>query len=137
MQPLLLMKQTLEAPYDPGTLLLNGSHVKMNRLAQLFSYIGANDVSNSFSIGIHLGQGLKLVSQYSKALQHQIHVSKVTHHLNKSKITYFPNMSQQDSADALYEFYRPINLELVQAVKDESRFTFQHLKTELFKKKKN
>ena len=28
MQPLLLLKQTLEAPYDPGPLLLNGPNVK-------------------------------------------------------------------------------------------------------------
>ncbi|MHB1424491.1 MAG: AAA family ATPase, partial [Gemmataceae bacterium] len=27
MQPLLLLKQTLEAPYDPGPLLLNGPNV--------------------------------------------------------------------------------------------------------------
>jgi len=28
LQPALLMKQTLEAPYDPGALLLDGAHVR-------------------------------------------------------------------------------------------------------------
>src|SRR2546429_8436596 len=41
MQPLLLLKQTLEAPYDPGALLLNGPNVKFTFVNQLLtqSYI--------------------------------------------------------------------------------------------------
>lgn len=35
MQPLLLMKQTLEAAYDPGPLLLNGPNVKLTSADQL------------------------------------------------------------------------------------------------------
>lgn len=35
MQPLLLLKQTLEAPYDPGPLLLNGPHVAFQRVREL------------------------------------------------------------------------------------------------------
>src|SRR5262245_11416068 len=35
MQPLLLLKQTLEAPYDPGALLLNGPNVKFTRVEQM------------------------------------------------------------------------------------------------------
>jgi predicted ATPase len=38
MQPLLLMKQTLEAPYDPGGLLLNGPNVKFTFVRQILSY---------------------------------------------------------------------------------------------------
>ena len=34
-QPLLLLKQTLEATYDPGALLLNGPNAKFTSLAQL------------------------------------------------------------------------------------------------------
>src|SRR5438270_12368881 len=36
MQPLLLLKQTLEAPYDPGPLLLNGPNVKFTSARQFF-----------------------------------------------------------------------------------------------------
>jgi predicted ATPase len=38
MQPLLLMKQTLEAPYDPGGLLLNGANVKFTKTDQVLSH---------------------------------------------------------------------------------------------------
>src|SRR5216683_6693263 len=37
MQPLLLLKQTLEASYDPGALLLNGPNVKFTSADQLLS----------------------------------------------------------------------------------------------------
>ncbi|MBL8618018.1 MAG: AAA family ATPase [Deltaproteobacteria bacterium] len=37
MQPLLLMKQTLEAAYDPGPLLLDGPHVQFTQLDQLLT----------------------------------------------------------------------------------------------------
>ncbi len=37
MQPLLMMKQTLEAPYDPGPLLLDGPHVRFTRPEQFLS----------------------------------------------------------------------------------------------------
>src|SRR5438034_5164415 len=42
MQPLLLLKQTLEAPYDPGPLLLNGPNVRFNSAEQMFSRIDKN-----------------------------------------------------------------------------------------------
>ncbi len=37
MQPLLLMKQTLEAPYDPGALLLDGPHVRFTQPDEFLS----------------------------------------------------------------------------------------------------
>jgi hypothetical protein len=37
MQPLLLMKQTLEAPYNPGVFLLNGPNVKFTYSKQIIS----------------------------------------------------------------------------------------------------
>ena len=37
MQPLLLLKQTLEAPYDPGPLLIDGPNVQFTAAAQFLS----------------------------------------------------------------------------------------------------
>lgn len=54
MQPLLLLKQTLEASYDPGPLLLDGPNVKFTELAQFFSShagTGTTDLHISFSFG--------------------------------------------------------------------------------------
>src|SRR5258708_55879 len=40
MQPLLLLKQTLEASYDPGSIMLNGPLVKFTSADQVLSRIG-------------------------------------------------------------------------------------------------
>ena len=37
MQPFLLLKQTMEAPFDPGPVLLDGPHVRFTELGQLFA----------------------------------------------------------------------------------------------------
>lgn len=56
MQPLLLMKQTLEAPYDPGSLLLDGPHVRFTEARQLFSRFAGRS-AESFVITVRtLGQ---------------------------------------------------------------------------------
>ncbi|MBJ7997738.1 AAA family ATPase [Bacillus cereus] len=53
MQPLLLMKQTLEEGYDPGTLLLNGTNVKFTKSEQLlFKNNRLGLEADFFSIGI-------------------------------------------------------------------------------------
>ncbi|MEW6350384.1 MAG: AAA family ATPase [Thermodesulfobacteriota bacterium] len=58
MQPLLLMKQTLEAVYDPGPLLLNGANVRFGTAEQLFSRTRPGDSAELFRIGLELyGQG--------------------------------------------------------------------------------
>lgn len=48
-QPLLLMKQTLEESFDPGSLLINGSHVKFTKIDQMLSKIRSKR-SSKFSI---------------------------------------------------------------------------------------
>jgi len=41
-QPLLMLKQTLEAPYDPGALLLNGAHVQYDHAGQFLRPTGGD-----------------------------------------------------------------------------------------------
>src|SRR5437016_12261164 len=52
MQPLLLLKQTLEAPYDPGALLLNGPNVKFTSVNQLLTQSYIRKTEGIFHIGI-------------------------------------------------------------------------------------
>lgn len=53
LQPALLMKQTLEAPYDPGALLLDGPHVRCTDVEQIFSRFGGQSV-DKFSTSLHM-----------------------------------------------------------------------------------
>src|SRR2546429_9662613 len=48
MQPLLLLKQTLEASYDPGALLLNGPNVKFTQVDQLLSRLSSRREKDTF-----------------------------------------------------------------------------------------
>lgn len=52
MQPLLLLKQTLEVAYDPGALWLNGPNVKFTSTRQFLSHHGNRDKLKLFSIGL-------------------------------------------------------------------------------------
>lgn len=54
MQPLLLLKQTLEASYDPGPLLLDGPHVRFTSAEQLLSRVGDQRTAREFEVGVAL-----------------------------------------------------------------------------------
>src|SRR5712691_3973709 len=55
MQPLLLLKQTLEAPYDPGALLLNGPNVRFSSADQLLSRTNDGKSVRAFYVGLEEG----------------------------------------------------------------------------------
>lgn len=67
MQPLLLMKQTLEAPYDPGGLKLDGPHVKLTDAEQMFSRTGATKSADSMTFGFELDDGLRVEQVFGRA----------------------------------------------------------------------
>lgn len=56
MQSLLLLKQTLEATYDPGPLLLHGPNVRFNSADQLFSQLGKSQRAEKFEISVASGK---------------------------------------------------------------------------------
>jgi predicted ATPase len=74
MQPVLLLKQTLEATYDPGALLLNGPNVRFTSADQMLSRTGQNKRTKGFYVGMssdfesiltinfdkHVGEGFKI-----------------------------------------------------------------------------
>ena len=55
MQPLLLLKQTLEATYDPGPLLLNGPNVKFTSVEQVLARTSPTEPAEAFSVGVWIG----------------------------------------------------------------------------------
>ena len=54
-QPILLLKQTLEATYDPGPLLLNGPNVSFTEVAQFVCKSGATPASAELTFGFSVG----------------------------------------------------------------------------------
>ena len=71
MQPLLLMKQTLESTYDAGSLKLNGANVRLTSTDQIFtkSLSKTSSPVSSFSIAICLNQNRTLINTFRKEAQ--------------------------------------------------------------------
>ncbi|HRZ12200.1 MAG TPA: AAA family ATPase [Kiritimatiellia bacterium] len=66
MQPLLLLKQTLEAPGDPGALLLDGPNVRFTMAEQLLSRIAGKECQHDFAIKITLKDGQSLEAVFRR-----------------------------------------------------------------------
>ncbi len=68
MQPLLLIKQTLEAQYDPGPLLLSGPNVALTSMTQcLWRGVDPLGRASTFSVGFELGDGLRFKPTFQSA----------------------------------------------------------------------
>jgi predicted ATPase len=65
MQPLLLLKQTLNASYDPDPLMLNGPNIKFTIAEQVLSNIGAKR-ANKFSVGIAVDHDTEITTYFTK-----------------------------------------------------------------------
>ena len=55
MQPLLLLKQTLESPFDPGPLLLDGPNVRVTSAEQLLTRVPGCAPADTFSVELNRG----------------------------------------------------------------------------------
>src|SRR5438876_6187599 len=67
MQSLLLMKQTLEATYDPGTFLLNGPNVRFTSVEQFLSRTAKAGRTTGFRVAIQEGGASTVVVEYGPA----------------------------------------------------------------------
>jgi hypothetical protein len=54
MQPLLLLKQTLDAVYDPGPLLLDGPNVRFSEALQMFAHLSGATHVTEMAMGIEV-----------------------------------------------------------------------------------
>ena len=62
MQPLLLLKQTLECPYDAGAILLDGPNVKITASDQALSRIKGDAPTGTFRLGVGTKYGDSVLS---------------------------------------------------------------------------
>jgi hypothetical protein len=65
LQPLLLFKQTLESPFDPGTLHLSGQNVKFTTADQMLFHCAGEDCRREFAIELETNQGAWVRLVYS------------------------------------------------------------------------
>jgi predicted ATPase len=88
MQPLLLLKQTLEATYDPGPLLINGPNVRFTSIDQLLSNVTVDQRAQRFSVSICVDQQAwhsSLAIHFRKSAKTGLQIQKMDINLDKTK----------------------------------------------------
>ena len=81
MQPLLMLKQTLEAPYDPGPLLIDGPNVQFTEAEQFLPTLIDGKKADHFQIQIEIlefGLGLGSVQTIFRKGHSSIEIVKMT-----------------------------------------------------------
>ncbi len=127
MQPLLMLKQTLEAPYDPGDLLLNGSNVRFTSAEQLFSKQTGEKSSNEFLLGIRIGTAEQLEFTFHKRSKHPIHVASMSYTDKAERVDLRVGMTSEEIESQLPDHIKQLNEWRVgrEEVKDSTKIDYE------------
>jgi len=98
MQPLLLLKQTLEASYDPGPLLLNGPNVRFTAAEQLFSKMSTPKTTNQFVIKLKVDGGVSLANTFQKHPKQGLELVAMEYREGNTTIILRPEMTDNEMA---------------------------------------
>ena len=100
MQPLLMLKQTLEAPYDPGALLLDGPNVQFTSAEQFLSNLTGAERTNRFQIQIEINEYGWVGTTFSK-VETGIELTEINMETNslvspRKRVTFYPEMPAEE-----------------------------------------
>jgi hypothetical protein len=87
MQPLLLLKQTLEAPYDPGPLLLDGPNVQITSADQVLSKTVGQESAAGFSVGLEIAERFRSRMHFEKAPGKAFDIASVSYATGSGQTT--------------------------------------------------
>jgi AAA domain, putative AbiEii toxin, Type IV TA system len=101
MQPLLLLKQTLDAPYDPGALLLHDSHVKFTSTDQLLTRLPGSHLRDTFRLGLQAGDDDYLDITFRKVSATKFDIERMTSVIKGDELCLWPDISHDQVAEQL------------------------------------
>jgi predicted ATPase len=96
MQPLLLLKQTLEATYDPGALLLNGPNVRFISVGQLLSHINERKVVDTFHVGLEVRGKAEIVTHFIRSREKGLEVEQTIYNSGGQQYRLYRRMPQKE-----------------------------------------
>lgn len=96
MQPLLLLKQTLEDDYDPGALSLNGPHVKFTQVDQLLSRTQDGQPGASFHVGIETADNASLTTYLASSKNRGFEVEETIYQVGQDQYRLYLDMPDLD-----------------------------------------
>ncbi|MBI3412061.1 MAG: ATP-binding protein [Verrucomicrobia bacterium] len=96
MQAVLLLKQTLEAGFDPGALLLDGSNVRFSSTDQMFTHLGKKKHSDSFEVELHFGDSGYVCWEFCPHESKVVEVKRAVYGKGSEKMELTPQMTSED-----------------------------------------
>lgn len=106
MQPLLLLKQTLEAPYNPGALKLDGPNVRFTGAEQLLARTLKGGAVKNFKVELDIAgskEAGELAMTFHKAGKLPIEVEEMTATTPKGTLTLRADMTDKETLNLLRE----------------------------------
>ncbi len=93
MQPLLLLKQTLDSRYDPGPLLLHGANVRFTSADQLLSRMDSSAQANELRVGAEAGPGRNIELIFRRRAGRPLELNQMTFVNKNETITISQDMT--------------------------------------------
>src|SRR5208282_911176 len=99
-QPILMLKQTLEASYDPGTLLLDGPNVRFTSGDQFLSRLAKGSCQDVLDVEMRLGSHWKFGVYYRWHPDRGFEIQQMTYLTRERENTLRPDMTQTEIVSA-------------------------------------
>ena len=103
MQPILLLKQTREASYDPGPLLLNGTNVRFTTADQLLSRTAANTYADELHIGLETAPYGSVELVFKRPPRKSLDLDRMIFQEETKSIVLQQNMSKEEISEVVPE----------------------------------
>lgn len=120
MQPLLLLKQTLEAPYDPGALKLDGPNIRYTAAEQFLARTGKGGTVNRFKIELSIvppgGGGDRLDLTFEKPIKGPIDVVEMTATTSVGDVTLRNDTTAAESKALLLAYLKKTKSPLIETL---------------------
>jgi AAA15 family ATPase/GTPase len=101
MQPILLMKQTLESSTDYGALRLSGDNLNFTSAKQILSYSPKGEQTDSLTVGMELANSYKFKNTFKKPLNKAINLIESIYYDGDGEIKAAIGMSTKEILEAL------------------------------------
>jgi hypothetical protein len=100
MQPVLLLKQTLEASYDAGPIFSYGPILKFTLADQLLSRIGKHPTSGTFQVGMRVSTGDHFHTTFRKEHRLAFGIERTEINWWSNELVFWPEMTHDEIVNA-------------------------------------
>ncbi|PKO20774.1 MAG: hypothetical protein CVU38_18350 [Chloroflexi bacterium HGW-Chloroflexi-1] len=120
LQPLLLLKQTLEVSYDPGALLLDGPNVRFTSAEQFLSKLAGRPSVDQFAIGVEIDKTSSLTDVFGKQPKKGIDLVQMIYRSETNTTTLRPEMRPEEILPAIPKEFEEIRKQMMRGEKGDT-----------------